>query len=98
MQRLAEHLGGGADLDDPPGIHDRHLGDQPADDREVVADVDRRHPVGAAQAPDGVQDVALGGDVEAGRRLVEHDQPTSRQQNAMARPIRCCWPPDSWCG
>jgi len=74
VQRLAEHLRGGADLDDPAGVHHRHLGDQPADDRKVMAHVNRCHPVGAAQAPDGVKDVALGGNVKAGCRLVEHDQ------------------------
>ena len=45
-----------------------------ADHRQVVADVDRRHPVGPAQVADGLQDPALGGHVQAGGRLVEHDQ------------------------
>ena len=56
------------------GVHDSHVGDQAADDSEVMANVYGRHPVGAAEAADRVQHVALGRDVESGRRLVKHDE------------------------
>ncbi len=74
MNRVAEHLRGRADLDDPPGVHDRDLGDQPADYGEIMAHVHRGNPVRAAEASDGVQDVTLGCDIEPRGGLVEHDQ------------------------
>ncbi len=74
MNRKGEDRFGASQLDDPAGIHDGHVGDKAADDGEVVAHVDRRHSVGAAQATNGVEHVALRGDVKAGRRLIEDDE------------------------
>ena len=39
--------GCGPELDDPAGVHDRHLADQVPDDRQVVGDEDPRDAVGA---------------------------------------------------
>ena len=38
--------------------------------------------------------------VETSRPVVGSSSTMSegRQANAMARPMRCCWPPESWCG
>ena len=63
----------GAALDDPPGVHDRDAVGELGDDREVVAHVQRRDLVAAAQVADGLEHARLRRDVEAGRRLVAHD-------------------------
>ncbi len=60
-------------LDDPAGVHDGDAGGERADDGQVVADVERRHLVRGGQLAHGAEHVRLGGDVEAGRRLVQHD-------------------------
>ncbi len=74
VQRRAEQRRGGPGLHDPAGVHDGHLGRQLADHGQIVAHVDGRHPVAPAQAADRVEDVPLGGHVEAGGGLVQHDQ------------------------
>ena len=60
--------------DDPAGVHDGDLGGQLTDHGQVVADVDGRDPVAPAQAADGVEDMALRGDIEAGGGLVQDDE------------------------
>ena len=68
------------------------------DDREVVGDVDHGDAELAPQAADLVEDARLRDDVEAGRRLVEHDERAARRRARRAIATRCCWPPESWCG
>ena len=88
MHRLAEQSGRGPDLDDASRVHDRDLGHQATDHGEVVAHVDGRHPVGTAQAADSLQDMTLGGDVEPGRRLVQHDQRRpARERHSQRDPL-----------
>ena len=70
-----EQLARRADLDQPAGVHHRDMVGDLGHHGEVVADVDGGHLVSPAQPADGVQDAALGGDIKAGRRLVQHDQP-----------------------
>ena len=74
VQRPAEQRAGRARFHDAARVHDGDLGRQPAHHGQVVADVHGRHLVMAAQAAEGVQDVPLRGDVQAGGRLVQHDQ------------------------
>ena len=69
-----EQLGRRAQLDDPPGVHDGGARRERADDREVVADVERGDVVGRRELAHGAEHVGLGRHVEAGRGLVEHDQ------------------------
>ncbi len=69
-----EQLVRGAELDDPPGVHHRDALGQRAHDRQVVADVERGDAVRSGQLAHGAEHVRLRRHVEAGRRLVEHDQ------------------------
>src|SRR6202165_3014024 len=75
MTRGLEHLRGWPELDDPSGIHHRHTGGECPDDSEVMAHVERRDAMRRGQVADGVEDVGLCRHVEAGGRLVEHDDP-----------------------
>ncbi len=61
-------------LDDPAGVHHEHAVGQAGDGREVVADVDGRRVVAAAERAHRREHVGLRRHVEARRRLVEHDQ------------------------
>ena len=74
VRRGGEHLARRAHLGDPARVQHRHVVGDLGDHRQVVADVDGRHPVGPAQVPDGLEHPALGSHVQAGGRLVEHDQ------------------------
>ena len=72
--RLLEHLDGVALLDDLAGVHHADPIAHGADDAEVVGDQqDRRVRLGAQPAHE-VEDLGLDRCVEAGRRLVEHEQ------------------------
>ena len=74
VQRPAQQRAGRARFHDSPGVHDGHPGRQLAHHGQVVTDVHGGHLVMAAQAAQGVQDVPLRGDVQAGGGLVQHDQ------------------------
>ncbi len=74
MHRGPEDLPGGAELDDSAGVHDGHVGHEAADDGEVVAHVDGGDAVRDAERAHRLEYVTLRRDVEARRRLVEHDQ------------------------
>ena len=70
-----------AELDDLAGIHHRDPVGDVGDHREVVGDVERGHPVGPAElAPWSRSTMRLGGDVEPGGRLVEHQHLGPRQE------------------
>ena len=71
----AEHLVGGAELDHPARVDDGNPIGELADDHHVVADIHRGDAVLDAQALHGLQNRALGRHVQAGGRLVQHDQP-----------------------
>ena len=74
MRRAREQLACLADLDQPAGVQNRDMVGDLGHHGQVVADVDGGHLVSTAQPAYGVQDAALRGDVQAGRRLVQHDQ------------------------
>ena len=74
VRRVREQLGRRPELDDPPGVHDGRAGRERADHGEVVADVERRDVMSRRQLAHRAEHVRLRGHVEAGRRLVEHDQ------------------------
>ncbi len=59
------------ELGDLPGVHHGDAVGDVGDHREVVGDVERADAVGLAQRGHGVEHHLLGGDVEAGGRLVE---------------------------
>ena len=61
------------DLDDPPGVHHRDAVGQLGDHGQVVAHVQRRDAVAAAQVAHRLEHARLRRDVEAGRRLVADD-------------------------
>jgi hypothetical protein len=69
-----EQLVGAADLHHPAGVHDGDLPGQRRHHGQVVADVQGRDVVQRRELADGRQDVRLRGDVQAGGRLVEHDE------------------------
>jgi hypothetical protein len=80
-------------LDDAPGVHHRDAVGELGHDREVVADVERRDLVAAAQVADRLEHARLGRHVEAGRRLVAHDDaragwrtPSRSRRAAAGRP------------
>ncbi len=74
MGGLGEDLHGRTLLHHPPGVHHGNAVGEVGDDREVVGDVQGSDAVLAAERAHGVQHVGLGGHVQPGRRLVEHDQ------------------------
>ena len=76
-----------------PRVHHGHAVRDPLDDREVVAHVDERRPVLAAQRVDEVEHLRLRRHVEAGRRLVEHDDGRVRQASAMRDRYALLLPP-----
>ena len=57
-------------LDDPAGIHDRHLVRLLGHHPEVVRDEDHRHAVALAQRAQEIEDLRLDGDVQRGGGLV----------------------------
>jgi hypothetical protein len=74
MRRRPEQLVGGSSLDEPPRIHHQDAHRQVRHDGQVVRDVQRSDAVHAAQLADGPQHLRLRPHIEAGRRLVEHDE------------------------
>ena len=91
MQWLVVELGGGADLGHRPCVEDEDAVAHPERDAEVVGDHDETHPTVILNAPQKGEDLALGGHVECGRRLVS-DQDVrvagerGRDGNALAHP------------
>ena len=74
MLRPREDLLGVADLDQFAAMHDAEpVGDLPQQ-RQVVRDIDHRHAAAGAQRLQEFDDLLLHGHVEAGGRLVEHDE------------------------
>ena len=64
----------GADLDHLAGIHDADAVGDLRQQAEIVRDIEHRHAEPRAQIDQQRDDLLLRGDVEAGRRLVEHDE------------------------
>ena len=60
-------------FDDPARVHHRDMVGQLRDDGEVVAHVQRRHLMALTQLAHRLQHPGLGGDIEAGGRLVADD-------------------------
>ena len=93
-----EQLVRGAELDDPPGVHHRDALGQRADHGEVVADVERRRR-GAPRPARARCRARAPASSRRGRSSARRARSgCGRQANAMARPMRCCWPPESSCG
>ena len=94
---LVEDLLRWAFLDHLAGVHHADPVAHRADHAQVVSDQqDRRIGLDAQRAHE-VEHLGLDRGIEAGRRLVEHEQRGS-QASAIAITTRCCMPPDSWCG
>jgi hypothetical protein len=75
-------------LDDAACVHDRHAARQRSHDGQVVAHVEGRDPVHAAEVADSVEDVRLRRDVEPGRGLVEDDHAgPAREGHRQADPL-----------
>ncbi len=72
VRGVLEHRVPRAQLDDLAGVHHRHPVGDVGDDGEVVGDVEGADPVDAAELGHRLEDHRLGGHVETGRRLVEH--------------------------
>ncbi len=85
VRGLAEHRVPRAELDDLPRVHDGDPVGDVGDDGQVVGDVERRDLVAAAQLAHGLQHHALGGDVQAGGRLVQHQHLRARQERHRQR-------------
>ena len=85
VRGLAEHRVPRAELDDLPRVHDGDPVGDVGHDGQVVGDVERRDLVAAAQLAHGLQHHALGGDVQAGGRLVQHQHLGPRQERHRQR-------------
>ena len=85
VRGLAEDRVPRAQLDDLAGVHHGDPVGDVGDHGQVVGDVERRDPVAAAQLAHGLQHHALGGDVQAGGRLVEHQHLGLRQERHRQR-------------
>ena len=72
--RVVEDLAGVALLDDLAGVHHADAVAHRADDAEVVGDQQDRRAGLVAQRADQVEHLGLDRGVEAGRRLVQHQQ------------------------
>ncbi len=75
VSRVGEDLLARPPLDDSARVHHRDMIGELGDDREVVANVQRRNVMAAAQLPDRLEHACLGGDVKAGGGLVADDHP-----------------------
>ena len=84
MLRRAEESIARRDLDDLPGVHDRHAVRHAGDDAEIVGDQQDRHPALRLQLAQEVEHLRLDGDVERGRRLVG-DRGGRARRRARAR-------------
>ena len=71
---VVEHLVAGAFLDDPPGVHHTDPVAQRADDAKVVGDQQHGRVALLAQHPNQIEHLRLDRGVEAGGRLVEHEE------------------------
>ena len=74
MLRLGEELRGRRDLDHTAGIHDADPVGDLRQQAEIVGDIEHRHAKPRAQIDQQRDDLLLRRHVEAGRRLVEHDE------------------------
>ena len=83
-----------APLDDAARVHDRDPVGEPRDDRQIVADVERRDAVLLAEPRTSFSTRAW---VITSSPVVGSSQTITcgRQANASAIATRCCWPPES---
>jgi hypothetical protein len=93
MARPQEYLVGRRDLDHPAGIHDADAVGDLRQQGQVVRYIQHRDADPDAQLAQQRDDLLLGGDVEAGRRLVQHQQSGSqatrhRDTDALLLPAR----------
>jgi hypothetical protein len=89
----AEDRLGGSVLDEATRIQDGGLIGELGHDREVVADVHGRHLMLGGECAHGLEDTALGGDIQPCRGLVENDdsRPAAechRDANPLLLPTR----------
>ena len=73
MCGLPEERSGRPDLGESAAVHDRDAIGEGCDHGQVVAHVDRSDAVRRAEVAHRLEHVGLGGHVEPGRRLVQHD-------------------------
>ena len=74
MAGVGEQVAGRAVFDDAPGVHDPDALAHAGDHAEVVADQQDGRVDARAQLVDQVEHLGLDRGIEAGRRLVEHEQ------------------------
>ncbi len=74
VARVGEQIAGRALFDDAPGVHDPDALAHAGDHAEVVADQQDGGVDAGTQVVDQVEHLGLDRGVEAGRRLVEHEQ------------------------
>ena len=74
VPRLREELARRRDLHHVAGIHDADAIGDLRQQPQIMRDVEHRHAVAPPQLRQQRHDLLLRGDVEAGRRLVEHEQ------------------------
>ncbi len=88
MGGLREDFRGGRQLDDAAGVHHRHLIRERRHDGQVVGHVQGGDTVLAGQVANRLEHVGLGGHIETGRRLVEHDhRRPSRERHRQPDPL-----------
>jgi hypothetical protein len=95
--RRREQPLGGADLAHAAVAQHQDVVGHLRDDRQVVADVDRRHLPLAHDAAEGAQHLDLRRHVQRRRRLVEdHHLGVGDQRHRRHQPLQL--PPETWCG
>src|SRR5687768_13279859 len=74
MPRMIEYAAGRPFLDDAAEIHDRHAVGGVAHDIEIMSDDHDGQAQPVLQIVDEIEDLALDGDIEPGRRLIGDDE------------------------
>ena len=92
-----DQFGGRSLLHDAAEIHDQRALADIADQRQVVADVDRGQAQLVARGAQQIEDAGADRNVQHRHRLVGHDQ-LGRGISARASTTRCNCPPDNSCG
>ena len=98
MRRAAEHRRHVRLLDDASGVHHDDPVAQLGHGGDVVGDEQHGGTLVAVDLAHEVEDLALHGDVEGGRRLVGDVAAWAVPINPMAITARCFMPPESSCG
>ena len=82
MPRALDHLGGAAELDDLPKVHDGDAVGDVLHHRKVVRDKNEAEIHPADELREQIQDLGLDGDVEGGDGLISDDNPGLQGEGA----------------